>query len=97
MMSETSAKGLELLKEAIPGLSRVAVLWDPATPSHRPALNAVEVMGRALGLRLQPLGVPGATEFDNAFSAMLQERAGGVLVLSTPLFIGGQGGSQNSR
>jgi putative ABC transport system substrate-binding protein len=89
MMSETSAIGLELLKEAIHGLSRVAVLWDPATPSHRPALNAVEVMGRALGLRLQPLGVPGATEFDNAFSAMLQERAGGVLVLSTPLFIGG--------
>jgi putative ABC transport system substrate-binding protein len=36
-MSETSAKGLELLKEAVPGLSRVAVLWDPATPSHRPA------------------------------------------------------------
>src|SRR6266498_4107066 len=89
MMSETSAKSLELLKEAIPGLSRVAVLWDPATPSHRPALNAVEVMGRALGLRLQPLAVPGATEFDNAFSAMVQERAGGVLVLSTPLFIGG--------
>src|SRR2546422_1898891 len=76
MMSETSAKSLELLKEAIPGLSRVAVLWDPATPSHRPALNAVEVMGRALGLRLQPLAVPSATEFDSAFSAIVQERAG---------------------
>jgi len=88
-MSETTAKSLELLKEAVPGLARVAVFWDPATPSHRPVLNAVEVMGRALGLRLQPLAVPGATEFGSAFSAIVQERAGGVLVLSTPLFMGG--------
>jgi putative ABC transport system substrate-binding protein len=34
MMSETSAKSLELFKEVIPGLARVAVIWDPATPSH---------------------------------------------------------------
>jgi putative ABC transport system substrate-binding protein len=89
MMSETSAKGLELLKEAVPGLSRVAVLWDPATPSHRPGLDAVEAMGRALGLRLQPLAVRNAAEFDSAFLAIARERAGGVLVLSTPLFMGG--------
>jgi putative ABC transport system substrate-binding protein len=89
MMSETTAKSLELLKEAVPGLSRVAVLWDPATPSHRPGLNAVEAMGRALGLRLQTLAVRSPTEFDSAFSAIVQERAGGVVVLSTPLFMGG--------
>ena len=89
MMTETNAKGLELLKEAVPGLSRVAVLWDPATPSHKPGLNAVEVMGRALGLRLQTVAVRSATEFDSAFSAIIRERAGAVLVLSTPLFIAG--------
>jgi len=89
IMSETAAKSLELLKEAVPGLSRVAVIWDPATPSHGPALNAVEVMGRALGLRLQPLAVRSAAEFDSAFTAIGHERAGGVLVLSTPLFMGG--------
>lgn len=89
VMSETTAKSLELLKEAIPGLSRVAVLWDPATPSHRPGLEAVEVMGRALGLQLQSLAVHDATEFDSAFSAIVEDHAGGVLVLSTPLFIGG--------
>jgi putative ABC transport system substrate-binding protein len=88
MMSETAAKSLELLKEAVPGLSRVAVVWDPATPSHRPALDAVEVRGRALGLQVQPLAVRGATEFDGAFSTIVRERASGVLVLSTPLFIG---------
>mgnify|MGYP001588267549 CR=1 FL=1 len=87
MMTETNAKLLELLKEAVPGLSRVAVLWDPATPSHGPGLNAVEVMSRALGLRLQALAVRSATELDSAFAAIIRERAGGVLVLSTPLFI----------
>ncbi len=89
MMSETTAKGLEILKEVVPGLSRVAVLWDPATPSHRPGLNAIEVMAQALGLRLQTLAVPGVTEFDGAFAAMVRERAGAVVVLSTPLFMGG--------
>ena len=88
MMSETSAKSLEILKEAIPDLARVAVVWDPATPSHRPGLNAVEVAGRALGLGLQSLAVRNATEFDSAFSAIVQKRAGAVLVLSTPLFMG---------
>ncbi len=45
-------------------------------------------MARALGLRLQPVAVRAATDFDGAFSAIAHERAGGVLVLSTPLFIG---------
>jgi putative ABC transport system substrate-binding protein len=89
VMSETMAKSLELLKATVPRLRRVAVIWDPATPSHRPGLKAVEDVGRALGLRVQPLAVRSATEFDSAFSAIVQERAGAVLVLSTPLFMGG--------
>ena len=87
MMTETNAKLLELFKEAVPGLSRVAAIWDPTTPSHVPGLKAVEVAGPALGLRIQPVAVRSATEFDGAFSAIARERAGGVLVLSTPLFI----------
>src|SRR5215210_108177 len=42
LMTETNAKGLALLKEAVPGLNSVAVLWDPATPSHTPGLSAVK-------------------------------------------------------
>jgi len=89
IMSETMAKILELLKSTVPRLTRVAVIWDPATPSHKPVLKAVAAVGPALGLRLQPLAVRSTTEFVSAFSAIVRERAEAVLVLSTPLFMGG--------
>ena len=89
IMSETMAKSVELLKATIPTLTRLAVIWDPATPSHRPALTAVEDAGRLLSLRVQSLAVRNVTDFDGAFSAAVKERANAVLVLSTPLFMGG--------
>ena len=89
MMTETNVKSLELFKEAIPNVSRVAIIWDPATPSHGPGLKAIESAGPSLGLRIQSVPVRSATEFESAFSAMVRERANGVLVLSTPLFIAG--------
>jgi putative ABC transport system substrate-binding protein len=88
MMTETNVKGLELLKEAVPALARVAVIWDPATPSHTPGIKAIEAAGPALGLLLQSIAIRNATEFESAFSAMIRERADGVLVLSTPLYMG---------
>jgi putative tryptophan/tyrosine transport system substrate-binding protein len=89
MLPEISVKGLELLKDAVPGLARVAVIFDPATPSHTPALKAVEAAGPFLGLQVHSVAVRSATEYDSAFSAIVQDRADGVLVLTTPLFIAG--------
>lgn len=89
MMTETTVKGLELFKEAVPKLTRVAVLWDPATPSHAPGPKAVEAAGPSLGIRIQSVAVRGAPEFYGAFSAIVRQRAGGVAVLSTPMFIAG--------
>lgn len=89
MMTETNVKGLELFKEAVGTLSHVGVIWDPATPSHRPGLKAVETAGPSLGLRILSVPVRSATEYEGAFSTMIRERADGVLVLSTPLFIAG--------
>jgi putative ABC transport system substrate-binding protein len=89
MMTETSVKGLELFKQAVPGLARVAVIWDPATPSHTPTLKAVEDAGPLLGLHVHPVAVHSATEFDSAFLAIVQARADSVMVLTTPLFITG--------
>jgi putative ABC transport system substrate-binding protein len=89
MMSETNVKGLELLKQAVPTLSRIAVILDPATPSHRPGLKAVEAAAPSIGLQVQPVPVRAAAEFESAFVAINNEGADGVLVLSTPLFIAG--------
>lgn len=57
VMRETMAKSVELLKAALPGLGRLAVIYDPATPSHRPGLKAVQDAGRALGLQIRDVRV----------------------------------------
>ena len=58
---------------------------DPTTPSHRPALQAVEAVGQKLGVQL--LMVPARTieDFDGAFATMARERVGGFLVVAAPL------------
>jgi putative ABC transport system substrate-binding protein len=89
MMTETNVKSLELFKQALPTLARVAVVWDPATPSHGPGLKAVETAGPSLGLRILSVPVRSASEYESAFSTMVREHADGVLVLATPLFIAG--------
>jgi putative ABC transport system substrate-binding protein len=89
MMTETNVKGLELFKEAIGTLSHIAVIFDPATPSHAPGLNAIQAAGPSLGLKVLPLPTRSAAEFEGAFSTLARERADSVLVLSTPLFIAG--------
>jgi putative ABC transport system substrate-binding protein len=89
MMTQTNVKGLELFKEVVPTISRVAVMYDPATPSHGPGLQAAEAAGPRLGIQIQPVGVSGSTEYSAAFAAMADRKADGVLVLSTPLFIAG--------
>jgi putative ABC transport system substrate-binding protein len=51
MLKEASVKSLELLKQAVPGLARIAVIFDPATPSHGPILKAVEAASPLLALQ----------------------------------------------
>jgi putative ABC transport system substrate-binding protein len=87
MMTETNVKLLELVKDMIPGVTHVAVIWDPATPSHHPGLKAVETAGHPLGIKVSPVAVRNKNELDDAFKQISHDRAGGVLVLSTPQFI----------
>ena len=77
-----AAKQLELLKETVPGLSHVAVLWNPTNPGRTPELREVEVAAGALGVRLQAVEVRGPTALDGAFAAMTKEQADGVMVPS---------------
>src|SRR4051794_11623214 len=66
-----AAKQLELLKEAVPGLSQVAVLWNATNPgSNVPQLREVEEAAGALGVRPQPVEVRGPNELEGAFLAM---------------------------
>jgi putative tryptophan/tyrosine transport system substrate-binding protein len=51
LLTDLAAKELEMLKEAVPQATRIGVLWNSTTPSHRPALQAVETAGEKLGIR----------------------------------------------
>ncbi len=77
MMTETNVKGLELFKEVIPQLSRVAVIWDPETPSHRPGMNALNLAVPPLGLEIQSVPVASATEYDGHFRQLKKNALAG--------------------
>jgi putative ABC transport system substrate-binding protein len=81
---ELSGKWLELLKEAVPRLTRVAVLWDPATGPAQ--AKAAEAAARSLRLQLQSLEARTPSDFEGAFHAAAKARAGAMLALSSPVF-----------
>jgi len=83
---ETVGKGLELLKETVPKVRRVAVLSNPANPSQALAIKNVSDAARAVRVQLQLLEARGPNEFDNAFVAMVRERAEALLVVLDPFF-----------
>jgi len=81
---ELGGKRLELLKDIIAQLSRVAVLTDPGTQGHGPQIREIEVAARALGLQLRPAEVRAPNELESAFSAMTTGRAGAFISLQLP-------------
>jgi putative ABC transport system substrate-binding protein len=85
---ELGGKRLELLKEVIPGLSRVAVLSDPTNPIFKLQLSEVESAAPALKLQLQILEVRESNDFDSAFGSAKKGRAGAVSTLASA-FLGG--------
>ena len=83
---ELGGKRLELLKEAVPKLARVAVLYDPAIPaSVREVKEVLPVAARALKLTLQPWEVRAADDFEKVFAALNKQRPDGLYVLGGPL------------
>ena len=81
---ELGGKRLELLKDIVAGLSRVAVLTDPGTGGHGPQMRELEVAAPALGLQLRAVGVREPSELESAFSAMTVWGAGAFIGLQEP-------------
>jgi len=85
---ETSGKRLELLKEIVPGLTRLAILYNSANPVSEPELKSTQAAGRLLNLELVSIGAKEPKELESAFSLMVRERADALIVLSDAMFLG---------
>jgi putative ABC transport system substrate-binding protein len=77
---------LELLKEIVPKLTRVAFLAHARDPAHKLFLKEAQEIAPKIGLQVQPLAIHGPEEFETAFAAMVRERAGALVI--QPLFTG---------
>jgi len=84
---ELAGKRLEVLKEMLPTVSRVAVLSNPDNSDTALSLKGAEVAARILGVELRIQEVRDPTAFEHAFQAMTRERAGALMVLPDPMFV----------
>ena len=82
---DVTAKRLELLRETVPGMSRVAVLRNPLSPDRETLWNETMDAARRLGLILQLLDLTDAARLESLFEAAYRERAQGLIVIRDPL------------
>ncbi len=87
MTTDLTAKRLQLLKETIPRLTRVAVLWNPSTPYHPKVIDELKAVAPSLSIELKFVGVRTAGEFSAAFSAVSRAHAEALYVIDDPLFL----------
>jgi putative ABC transport system substrate-binding protein len=85
MLQELSGKRLELLKEIVPELSRVAVLWNPQSASATLYWKENQLPARQLGIQLDSLEVQSPGELDKAFKTAGTARAGAIAILPDPV------------
>jgi putative tryptophan/tyrosine transport system substrate-binding protein len=84
LLVQLGGKRLELLKEAVPKLTRVAVLYDLAVPNNVPQLKEVQTAARPLRLTVQPWDARDPDGFERVFTALSKERPDGLYVLEAP-------------
>jgi len=84
---ELGGKRLELLKEIVPKLSSVAVLWNPRNTTSTRNWNELQLPARQLGLPLHSLQVSNADELDQALNTATRTRAGALAILPEPVFV----------
>ena len=86
MLTDLTAKRLQLLKEAIPRVARVAVLWNPAMPWHPKAVADLKAAAPSLAIELSFVSATTPEDFGRAFSAVSRAHAQALYVLDAPLF-----------
>lgn len=84
---EFYGKCMELLKEVVPKLTRIAVLSNSTNPSMSTALKGAETWARELKLSIRPLDASTPDDFDKAFMAAIKERVGGLIVVQDAMFL----------
>jgi ABC-type uncharacterized transport system substrate-binding protein len=84
--TELASKQMELFKETIPTLSRVAILTNPANPTHLPRREAAAGTARRLGVKSETLTARTPGDLEKAFGEMARLRVGDVLVVTDPMF-----------
>jgi putative ABC transport system substrate-binding protein len=84
---EIAGKRVELLREAVPGLARVAIVCNPASESAALAAKEADAMARKLGLQSHLIEVRGPGDFKTAFDSVAKRRADGVMVVEDPLTV----------
>ena len=85
MAPQLSGKRLQLLKDTMPSLSRVAVFWNPLNPAYDPILKDLEAAAQTMGVELQRLEVRVPEDFEGAFEAATRQRAGALILPGDPL------------
>ena len=85
VLTELVAKELEIMKQALPHMTRVGVVLTSTAPSHRPASHAVEAAAKKLGVQILTVPVRTSEDLDGAFAMMARERVHGFLFVASPL------------
>ena len=85
---ELTGKRLELLAQILPGITRVAVLWNPSNPVSEPEFRETEAAARLLGLKIQSLGARNPAEIERVFGTTNSSQADALMVLSDAMFFG---------
>jgi putative ABC transport system substrate-binding protein len=86
-LPELAGKHLEILKELVPGMKHLAVLWTPDNPLHASNLRDLDEPARLLGVQVHALRVLGPGDFESAFRTAVNERASAAWIFGDPMFI----------
>ncbi len=86
-LTDIAPTHLDLLRDTVPKLSRLAVLMNPAYQSHRDALKIIHALAPRIGVQILPIEARSADEIEKGFSLMAEQKAEALIVVTDPIFL----------